>query len=162
MKHAHIWTSLLVVLFTVNSYGFLRTYPTGPDDNKTPGSLCENPSEYKYPEDIPYCDRNVSKNKKKRVIAIYEKQLGFNIYKYDRRNFKIDHLIPLCIGGSNQIDNLWPQHRTVYKITDPLEQVLCVKVQRGLILQVDAVDLILDAKHHLDKTPEIIELVESL
>ncbi|MBC7537554.1 MAG: hypothetical protein H7281_01940 [Bacteriovorax sp.] len=80
----------------------------------------------------------------------------------DRKDFKIDHLIPLCAGGANSTENLWPQHKTVYEITDPLKPVLCQKMQAGKLLQVDAVKLIIQAKMNLDQVSTIMKKLNSL
>ena len=79
----------------------------------------------------------------------------------DRMKFKIDHFIPLCMGGSNDKSNLWPQHESVYKITDPLEPAMCNKMAEGKLLQAEAIDLIKYAKQHLDEVPRILREIES-
>lgn len=137
-------------------------FPMGPSPELTPGSLCDRPTERRYPEHIDYCRRNVDGSLKQKIIRQYDQELGYNIGQMDRQQFKIDHYIPLCAGGSNQADNLWPQHRSVYKITDPLEQILCEKMALGRLKQADAVQLIRKAKNDLPQTDDIIAYVRSL
>jgi hypothetical protein len=54
-------------------------------------------------------------------------------------NFQIDHLIPLCLGGSDDRSNLWPQPRRSIEDTwnaeakDRLEQLMCRMVCDGQI-----------------------------
>jgi hypothetical protein len=88
--------------------------------------------------------------------------MGYRTRQMDRQDFKIDHYIPLCMGGSNDIKNLWPQHKSVYAITDPLEPVLCDKMAQGRLLQKKAVEIIMYAKAHLDEVPEIIAKANAL
>ncbi|MCX6130207.1 MAG: hypothetical protein NTX25_14225, partial [Proteobacteria bacterium] len=90
------------------------SYPLFPADVLTPGATCKNPSEYRYPEQIPYCDRSVSSSTKNKVIRTYDSQLQYTIASMSRNDFKIDHYIPLCMGGANDVANLWPQHKSVY------------------------------------------------
>ena len=73
----------------------------------------------------------------------------------DRQEFKIDHFIPLCMGGGNDVANLWPQHRTVYEVTDPLEDQLCQLMSLGDMDQAKAIETIRYAKHHLDEAKGI-------
>jgi hypothetical protein len=53
--------------------------------------------------------------------------------------YEIDHLIPLCLGGSNDIANLWPQPRRQIESTwnaeakDRLERRLCDMVCAGQV-----------------------------
>lgn len=48
--------------------------------------------------------RNVSKNIKKKVFEMY------NIdYPVPFGSYEVDHLIPLSLGGNNEIANLWPK-----------------------------------------------------
>ena len=54
------------------------------------------------PYRIAHCARNVSTSTKKRVYAIY----GIPYALHSK--YKIDHFIPLAIGGCNHIANLWP------------------------------------------------------
>jgi hypothetical protein len=42
----------------------------------------------------------------------------------DTHGYIIDHLIPLEIGGSNEIANLWPQPEKEARIKDKLEATL--------------------------------------
>lgn len=54
-------------------------------------------------------------------------------------NYEIDHLIPLCLGGADDFDNLWPQpRRSIEPIwnaeaKDRLEHKLCQMVCAGKI-----------------------------
>lgn len=153
--------SVSVLIFSITSFAASH-YPRNPDERLTPGSLCHRPDAHRYPERIPYCNRNVSKGEKWQVIEDYNEKLGYNIERRDRQQFKIDHLIPLCAGGSNESDNLWPQHESVYKITDELEGLACEKMAHGRLRQKDAVELILRAKHHLEEAPAIQAQIEAM
>ncbi len=121
-------------------------YPSGPEISITPGDLCQKPDEYRYPEQIPYCRRSVSSSLKNSIIRKYDLSFGYSIQKMPRNEFKIDHLIPLCMGGSNDVRNLWPQHQSVYERTDPIEQSLCIQLERAEITQQEAIHHILQVK----------------
>ncbi|MFN7453623.1 MAG: HNH endonuclease signature motif containing protein [Pseudobdellovibrionaceae bacterium] len=128
-------------------------YPKNPDLNLTPGSTCDKPDSYRYPERIPYCNRDVETELKKEIIRDYNHKLGYKIQT--RAEYKIDHFIPLCMGGSNHKDNLWPQHRTVYTITDNLEFIACEKMKEGRLTQKRAIELLREAKLNLKRASAI-------
>ncbi len=151
-----------VVLFTSLVSFSEDKFPVGPNPQTTPGSLCENSNVHRYPENIVYCDRDVSSATKNSLIKMYDNQLGYRIGSMSRNEFKIDHFIPLSIGGSNNSDNLWPQHKTVYKITDPLEQLLFDKIKEGRIKQADAIRVIREGKLNLGRVPDLIDYVQGL
>ncbi len=136
-------------------------YPLIPADDLTPGATCKSPSEYRYPEHIPYCDRSVSSSTKNKVIRTYDSQLQYTIGSMPRTDFKIDHYIPLCMGGANDVANLWPQHKSVYTITDPLEPKLCTLLEQGTITQAYAIEQIQYAKHHLDEVSSILKRLDT-
>lgn len=136
-------------------------YPENPDTKITPGSYCTHADEIRYPEKIVYCKRHVSTGAKWAVIEKYNEQ-GFRIESSDRSQFKIDHYIPLCAGGSNNPNNLWPQHQSVYEITDPLEGLACEKMAQGRLLQKRAIELIMRAKLHLEEAPSIQATIEAM
>lgn len=133
---------------------FADGYPMGPDERLTEGQLCEHGDSHRYQEQIEYCNRNVSSAKKWDIIDKYE-ELGYEIRRYGRENFKIDHLIPLCAGGSNDESNLWPQHKEVYEQTDRIEEMTCRMMAQGKMTQAEAVELILDVKHNLEKASSV-------
>lgn len=141
---------------------FASDFPTGPAQQMTPGKLCDIPNELRYPEQIAYCERDVTIETKHLIIEEYDRQFGFQIQTMPRDQFKIDHYIPLCMGGSNDITNLWPQHVSVYTVTDPLEKAICDKMVVGKIQQKDAVALIIEGKNHLDEVPKILAQVRLL
>jgi len=160
---AKVLASLVLGLcFVVNAEATQSNFPVGPDLNVTPGSFCQHPDEYRYPEHIAYCERDVSGGLKAAIIRQYNEELGFNILGNERGQFKIDHLIPLCAGGSNNQNNLWPQHESVYKRTDMIEQVACEKMSEGVIRQKDAVALILEAKHDLSQAARILRQLQAM
>lgn len=119
-----------------------QAFPFGPDPSLTPGSLCNKGKSYRYRENIRYCARDVESDTKKAIIAKYDNELGFSVGLMEREQFKIDHYIPLCMGGSNEVSNLWPQHVSVYQITDPIEQVVCEKIAANRIRQAEAIEVI--------------------
>lgn len=151
----------LVVLFSIFvqagqiDQGQQKNFPVGPDPKLTPGSLCRKASNQNY--GFAYCERDVSHGEKVAVIEIYDRQLGFHVQQMKRNDFKIDHFIPLCLGGSNETDNLWPQHESIYNVTDPLENVLCNKLRAHQLTQSQAIDLIKQAKLNLDQALKIIK-----
>ncbi|MGE0174374.1 MAG: HNH endonuclease signature motif containing protein [Oligoflexales bacterium] len=136
-------------------------FPTMPDDSMTPGSLCSRPTERRYPEQIAYCKRNVASQTKRNIIRTYDETFGYQIESMNRAEFKIDHLIPLCMGGSNEVDNLWPQHSSVYMHTDLLEQRLCEIMARGELHQAKAVEVIRQAKHDFDFADRLRDALQS-
>jgi hypothetical protein len=152
--------SALFVL-TVSSALAMDSFPKGPDATLTPGALCTHPSTHRYPENIAYCERNVDSRQKAQIYLAYD-QLGYQTRSMKRQNFKIDHYFPLCMGGSNESANLWPQHQSVYTITDPLEQKICEKMAEGVLLQKDAIDIIKKAKGDLSLVDGYMEYLEGL
>ncbi len=129
-----------------------EAFPTAPLNQLTPGELCEKPDSYRYPEHIAYCERDVSASMKWGVIAVYMKYIsGFAITSQNRSQYKIDHYIPLCMGGANTASNLWPQHMTVYSYTDIIEEDLCKELELGAISQVQAIAQIKFAKAHIEE-----------
>lgn len=134
-------------------------FPEKPNLEMSPGDLCDRPDSHRYPERIPYCNRSVSSRTKWEIIDEYDNELGFEIRETGRHNFKIDHHIPLCMGGSNDVENLWPQHRSIYELTDPLEPELCGRVASGSMTQAEAVELIRHAKQNPHEAPAILREV---
>jgi hypothetical protein len=139
-----------------------KNYPIGPDAQMTPGALCAHPDSYRYPEHIPYCNRNVDSNTKADIIAKYDETFGYHIEQMNRGDFKIDHYIPLCAGGDNDVSNLWPQHKSVYTITDPLESGVCEKMAQGKLKQQDAVNFVKAGKADLSRVEGILAQIRAL
>jgi hypothetical protein len=139
-----------------------KGFPLGPNPEMTPGSLCERPSTKRYAEGIPYCSRDVDSDLKREIMEEYDRRFGYRVTQMDRKAFKIDHFIPLCMGGSNRADNLWPQHESVYALTDQIEQIGCEKMARGRLRQSDAVAWIREAKLDLTKAKQVLARVEAL
>jgi hypothetical protein len=59
--------------------------------------------------------RNVSTQTKHAVYVEY------GISRSAQRNYVIDHLVPLEVGGANDIRNLWPEPKSEAKTKDRLE-----------------------------------------
>ena len=151
-----------LMLAASQTFAFGPNYPTSPNNQLTPGKLCDKPTSYRYPEHIAYCERDVTYETKDILIKNYDRQLGYHIQTMNRLDFKIDHFIPLCAGGSNDSVNLWPQHRSVYEITDPVEPLVCQKMLEGKLSQADAVKLIVQAKTDLKQVPAVMKMLNRL
>lgn len=150
--------ALLLTLFSLST--FANSYPLHPDPRLTPGSLCDEPDRFRYPENIAYCEREVSPFLKAEIFKAYRSQLGYSIPGH-RKNYKIDHFIPLCAGGSNHQNNLWPQHKSIYTITDPIEFLGCQKLAKGLIDQQDLINQIYHVKMNTALAPQILNYINS-
>jgi hypothetical protein len=138
----------LVLSSLVHAQGAGREYPMGPLARLTPGELCDRPSAYRYPENIAYCERSVSTEEKDVVFAEY-RQIGYKLSYTNRSSYKIDHFIPLCAGGSNNKENLWPQHISIATVTDSIEKLGCDKMALGKLSQARMVFLIKAVKNDL-------------
>lgn len=149
-------------LFSSTAFSFGPNFPVGPNPQLTPGKLCDKPTTYRYPEHIAYCEREVTYDTKEMLIQQYDEQLGYHIQTLSRTDFKIDHFIPLCAGGSNDTSNLWPQHKSVYEITDPVEPLICEKMANGKLKQADAVKLIVRAKTYLNQVTDVMKILNTL
>lgn len=136
-------------------------YPKSPDPQLTPGSLCDQPDSYRHPEQIPYCERGVNSFLKEAIFIAYRKELGYRL-NGDRDTYKIDHFIPLCAGGSNHQNNLWPQHVSISKITDDLESFGCEKLSKEQITQKELIELIMRAKLNLEEAPQVMKFLRKL
>lgn len=157
-----VFTTMTLFTLILTNVLAAGNFPTTPNLQETPGKLCSSPSGIRYPEKINYCERNVDVYMKEDVIRTYDKELGYHIKTMARSDFKIDHLIPLCAGGANDELNLWPQHKSIYKITDPIEPLLCAKMAAGKLTQAEAVKMIIYAKTHLNEVPSLIGKLNNL
>ena len=111
-----------------------------PDPDYTPGSLCtakdEYFDEYRYDEHIAHCARHVTKDMKLEIADHY------GIDEADFSDYEFDHWYPLAIGGSTDIENIFPQPIDEAKVKDKLEEDLYKEMSSGDITQKEAVDRI--------------------
>jgi hypothetical protein len=77
-----------------------------PDKSLTPGATRQVDLKTLCTPGSTETARHVTAATKKAVFARY----GFKEGSYKPGNYEIDHLISLELGGSNEIENLWPQH----------------------------------------------------
>lgn len=131
---------ILSIFFVLTTF----SYPKNPDVNKSPGDLCtvsdKDFKEYRYPEHIVYCERNVTSQRKQKIYDSY------NIPKNERKEYTIDHIIPLSIGGSNSDLNLWPEHKAVKATRPHLEDEVYNDLRTARKTQQEVIDLILKEK----------------
>ena len=131
------FTALVSVLFMDCAWS-----STQPDWTKTPGILCSshdtNFSNYDYPEHIARCARNIGNDEKLQVATAYQ------VPQADWLQYEFDHLIPLCAGGSNSPQNLWPQPLDQAHIKDKLEFEICIAMKNGTMTQAQAVQKVHD------------------
>jgi hypothetical protein len=126
--------SIAVILAVGSSAAFAAS---APDPSLTPGASDPRVTEATIGQTIcarGYTStvRNVSTQTKHRVYVEYR------ISRSQQRNYVIDHLIPLEVGGANDITNLWPEPKADAKTKDKLENQLHARVCNGSISLADA------------------------
>jgi hypothetical protein len=122
----------------------VTNFPYAPNPAWTNGDICDlkdpDYSERRYPEQIAYCQRNVTVQMKVRIYDLY------GVPTHCRTQYTIDHFIPLSIGGTNDLRNLWPEAKAVKKARQNLEVDVYKRLARGDITQAQAIDIVLKAK----------------
>ena len=112
-----------------------------PDPNLTPGSvqynapalICGHATEHR---------RAMTNARRDEVLTRYKLPAG------PHPDYEIDHLIPLCLGGSDDVSNLWPQPRRsiepkwTAEAKERLERTLCNLVCDQLLDLSDAQEMI--------------------
>lgn len=133
-----------LIIFFISLLAFAGNFPKIPNVSTSPGHLCSAKDkdfvENRYQEKVPYCKRNVSLHTKNYIYSLY------NIPSNERKDFTIDHIIPLAIGGSNNIKNLWPEHFSVKNTRKNLEYNLFINLKKGSISQKEAIETVLNVK----------------
>lgn len=136
--------TLLSLILFITYINIVWAYPKIPNKLVSPGDLCslqnKDFKELRYQEKIPYCSRNVSSSLKEKVYTTYK------IPKEERKNYTIDHIIPLSLGGSNDFKNLWPEHFEVKNTRKNLEYDLYIYLKEGTIKQECALSIIKSEK----------------
>lgn len=124
-----------------------------PDPKLTPGAICtEHDPDFKgydYPSQVARCNRNVSFQEKKLVAENYG-----NIDVSQWKNYEFDHYMPLCAGGSNSLENLWPQPLSEAAVKDKLEVEICNALKTGSMTQPQALQKVHDWFNNLSKQKE--------
>jgi len=93
----------LAVLFLTQAVLAQQPTPILPDPKLTPGDTFEVTA-----QDV--CVPGYAK--KVRAVPAWLKRQAYAEYgitQYKTGDYEVDHLIPLSLGGSNSIRNLWPQ-----------------------------------------------------
>lgn len=98
MKHLLFIAALISVpVLACSKYSYL------PDMALTPGVVATTDTALVCEKDYPARARYVTPSTKNKVYAAYSVNKERCV-----KGCKIDHLIPLAIGGSNDKENLWP------------------------------------------------------
>jgi len=94
---------------------------------------------FRYEEQIPVCKRRVSTSRKKAIC----KRDGVT----DRAEFKVDHIIPVSLGGNNSNRNLWCQHMSID--TANIEGYAYRMLNKGIWNRKEAMDFVRKYKFKL-------------
>lgn len=119
---AGVWSAQPATAATAAGHGHARVrWESGqplPDRQATPGRWThDGPSKFCHSSYIEQV-RDVSETTKRRVFAEY----GISYAKHS--HYEVDHLVPLELGGSNSIKNLWPEKGKIPNAKDGVENEL--------------------------------------
>ena len=133
----------LIILFVLSSPIYAWTTDgLYPDKECTPGAIFENvTTEQICVKGYSATVRNVPQSIKNKIYEMY------GIPKDERKEYVIDHLISLQIGGTNEIPNLFPQRSTGIinsRTKDKIENYLKRQVCKGNITLQEAQGLIVE------------------
>ncbi len=137
---------LVLVLSSASFAGFQS--PKAPNPKLSPGKLCS-------PEDSDYwrtfgegeqavhiCSRNVSMSQKYQTLSKY------GIDKKKRSQYKIDHVIPLNIGGSNDSSNLFPIDKSLMGIYERAEWPIYQAFRHDMVTTKEAQSFVKNWKYN--------------
>jgi hypothetical protein len=120
----------LFVVLIANGGALAQDLPIRPDDRLTPGVVASTDANdvCGIVDGLSYSRRNrhTSVELKHEIYAEY----GINP---EGRSFEVDHRVPLCIGGADVRENLWPQEgwqHPNFHDKDRLEEEVCRMVCR--------------------------------
>lgn len=99
MKTTRTLVAAVLALAAAGSWA----YPYVPDKALTPGAVSKDSRTKICQKDYTLRERSVSYSTREKVYRLH----GVN-KKACAKGCKIDHLVPLAIGGSNEMGNLWP------------------------------------------------------
>ena len=121
--------NLVLAMLLVPSLAWGATNPIKPDPFITPGEANKNATlEMVCTTGYSASVRNVTNATKNKVFSLYGIERVPNLYE-------VDHLISLQLGGTNSINNLWPQHYYTQpwnaRVKDALENYLRRQVCDG-------------------------------
>lgn len=137
---------LLTLCANASAIAAIGDVPITPDPELTVGDYCTvGGNDYqgtRYKEKIPVCYRDVSGERKTRVYRAY------HIPDHCRRFYTVDHYIPLSMGGSNEFQNLWPEHKDIKATRQNLEQETFEQLSAGEITQEQAIAVVTYAKQN--------------
>lgn len=131
-------TSFLAGIVLVGFCGALAIadpiHPETPDDALSPGAVASTSQ-----KEICAFMGAMTYSQAHRATPVELKDWIFREYGMEppgwreRRDWEIDHRVPLCLGGADEAANLWPQHRESYPKKDDLEAYACRMVCRGAV-----------------------------
>ena len=130
--------AVVLFVFSSTALGLAQDSGTYPNKTKTPGATFAVSK-----DDI--CVSGYSKKVRNVPVAIHNQAFQDYGITPDGKKYEVDHLISLELGGSNAIENLWPEP---YGITwgargkDKLEDALHKRVCAGTMDLLDAQDAI--------------------
>jgi hypothetical protein len=76
-----------------------------PDPRLTPGAVLS-------ADPAKVCTPNYSRTVRKTTVAMKRETFRRYGLKYDLKAFKVDHRLPLALGGTDTQANLWPSNRS--------------------------------------------------
>jgi len=130
-------TALLAPLFALSVANAVQL----PDRTRTPGAIATTSASAVCRPGYAHVARNVPYRVRDAVYMAYGLPRGHRIpsggYVGPRRGYVIDHLVPLELGGANDVRNLWPQPRNEARAKDRVEDELHEAVCSGQMRLVD-------------------------
>jgi hypothetical protein len=127
-------TPLVVLFFAGTTAASAQEFPIRPNGTLTPGVIASIDQ-----DDVCGLVDGLSYSKRSRHTPIELKRGVYAAYGIapNGRDFEIDHRVPLCIGGADARENLWPQEglrHPNFQDKDRLEAEVCRLVCRDHLI----------------------------